>query len=694
MAVCKVKKLELVAHTQHRGEILRVLRRLGSVHISDVRELLSGPESENEAPAFLEKAIEQMESRLSRKQYCLEFLERYIPKPSFTESLLKGKPVFTARELEDCLATFATDGFYDQCKEFEKEISDNESRIEKNETLIEDVAYWRNMDSPFESISDTATTRVKLGISDARTYDQMIAEIDEASSLFYEQVVDRSNASVSTLMAYHKSVEETVAPILRQHGWREVRFPDLRETPAEVQSRLRDENAELRERNLRLQEQIQKELAPSYEKLLLLIDHYTQELEALKIQHSFLFTSSAFLLTGWMIARQEEELKNQVAEVTNAVEIKCSDAGPEDEVPILLDNGRFAQPFGLVTELYGRPQYTEFDPTPLLAPFFAVFFGICLGDGGYGLILTVGSLLALKKLPLQGGARRLVQILLISGIATTIFGFLTGGIFGIEAARLPSPLKQLVIFNPTTEITTFLYLAFAIGIFQMIFGIGTKVTHSMQEGDIAGALLEQGIWILFILSAAPLGFKYLFGGEVGPAVISIGLGGTVLFSIIIVRFGARRQIDFKVKRLSERIGLNLREDIQDKVDYLLSGALFLLGRLGLGIVFFLKNVIGYFGDVLSYSRLMALGLATAFLGMVINQIAGLALGIPYGIGLVMFVLILVFGHTFNLVVNCLSAFVHTLRLQYLEFFSKFFVGGGEPFTPFAEERKYTSIQLG
>jgi V/A-type H+-transporting ATPase subunit I len=496
------------------------------------------------------------------------------------------------------------------------------------------------------------------------------------------------------VVAYHTSVEETVAPILRQHGWREVKFPDLKETPAQVLDKLHDENAELQERNLRLRERVKKELVPSHGKLLLLIDHYAQELEALKIQHSFLFTSRAFLMAGWIVASQEEELRKRVTEITSVVEIKCSNPGPDDEVPIFLDNGRIVQPFGLVTELYGRPQYTEFDPTPLLAPFFAVFFGICLGDGGYGLILAIGSFLALRKLPLQGGARRLVQILFACGIATTVFGFLTGGVFGIETAKLPSALKHLVIFNPTTEITTFLYLSFAIGIFQMIFGIGTKVAHSIREGDVAGALLEQGIWILFILSVAPLGFKYLFGGEVGAGIISLGSRGTVLFGIIIILFGARQQIQFKVMRLCERLRLGSPGGVQDAVDYLLSGMLFFLGRISLGILFFFKSLIDYFGDVLSYSRLMALGLATAFLGMVINQIAGLALGIPYGIGLALFVLILVFGHTFNLVINCLSAFVHTLRLQYLEFFSKFFVGGGEPFTPFAEERKYTSIQLG
>ncbi len=692
MAVSKVKKLQLVAHARCRGEILTVLRRLGTVHISDVSEIL--PEAENAFPPFIDKTIEQVETRLARIRFCSDFLNKFVDKPSFLEALVTPKPIFTPEELESRLADFDTDHFHDQCKQNERELADIGGQIEKNETLAEDVGHWRDLDCAVEHIHDAETTRLTLGICELSAYEPMVEEISDATDLFHQEIIGRSRTAISMLMAYHTSAEDTVAPILRQYGWRAVRFPGLEGAPTEVLERLGELNKTLGERREELRERIIKDLVPKRDTLLLLLDHYAQELETLRIQHKFLFTSHTFRINGWVVAKGEEELRRQVEQTTDVVEIQCSDPGPDDEVPILLSNHRMVEPFALVTELYGRPQYTEFDPTPLLAPFFAVFFGICLGDGGYGLILIIGSLLALKKLPLQGGTKRLVQMLLASGIATTIFGVITGGIFGIEVVKLPSILQSLVIFNPTEDIIGFLYLAFAIGIFQMLFGIGVKVVHSVREGDITAAILEQGIWIFFIISIAPLGFKYLFAGEVGADIISLGSKGSVLTGIIIILFGARQQITFKVMRLCKHIGLGSLGDVQDTVDYVLSGILFFLGRLSLGILFFFKSLIDYFGDVLSYSRLMALGLATAFLGMVINQIATMALGIPYGVGLVLFVAILVFGHTFNLVINCLSAFVHTLRLQYLEFFSKFFVGGGVPFTPFAEERKYTSIQLG
>lgn len=690
MAVCKVKKIEIIAHAQCRGEILEELRRLGSVHISDVRELF--PETESKTPAYLEKALEETEAKLDQVRFCSDFVEKFAAKPPFIEGILKGKPVFTARELHDCLDDFDLSGFHEECREAESEIADNESRTEKNEALMEDVAYWRNLDYPLELIRDTRTTRLMLSLCETRAYDPMIEELAEAGPLFHVEIVDRSRTSVSLLVAYHNSIEEQAGAILRQHGCRPVRFAELTGTPAEVLERSGEVNRLLHERNNDIRDRIERELTPSREKLLLLLDHYTQELETLRAHDNFLFTSSTFLISGWVVASREDELRRRLEEATDVVEIRCSDPGPEDVVPTLLENGRVTEPFALVTELYGRPQYTEFDPTPLLAPFFAVFFGICLGDGGYGIILIIASLVALKKLPVEGGARRLLQILLASGIATMVFGFLTGSIFGIEMAKLPPVFENLIIFNPTTEIIGFLYLSFAIGIFHILFGIGVKLTLNLRDGDIKSAIVDQVAWMLFIISVAPLGLKHLFGGQVGNSIISVGFKGAVLFGGLIILFGGR-QVKFQVREIGKHIGLGSMGALRDAVDYLLSAIILLLTRISLGFLLFFKSLIDYFGDVLSYSRLMALGLATAFLSVVINQMAGLALGIPYGIGIIAFVLILVFGHTFNLVINCLSAFVHTLRLQYLEFFSKFFVGGGEPFRPFAENRQHTLIQL-
>jgi V/A-type H+-transporting ATPase subunit I len=368
------------------------------------------------------------------------------------------------------------------------------------------------------------------------------------------------------------------------------------------------------------------------------------------------------MANGWVIASKEEELRQRLEKVTRAYELKCSDPGSDDNAPILLANRAMAEPFALITELYGRPQYTEFDPTPFLAPFFVLFFAICLGDAGYGLILAIGSYFALKKFEMETGARRLVKILFAGGLANIVVGLLTGGVFAIAYDELPGVFKAVMLFSPTEQVLLFLYIAFAIGVIQVLFGIGVKMANNIRQGNTTAAILDQGLWLLFLIALVPIVYKGIFGGNVGESVAAFAAGSAKILAVALV-LTQGRHVKFILFRP-------------------------LMGALKL------YDAMGYFGDVLSYARLMALGLATAYLGMAFNDMAKMSLGIPYGIGYVVAALLLVFSHIFNLVINCLGAFIHSLRLQYLEFFSKFFIGGGESFEAFAEEREHTVVQSG
>lgn len=659
MAVSKVRRLELVAHAECRDEILATLRGLGAVHISDIRELF--PESENELPSFLESSLSEVKRKLAQVQHCLQFLERFAPKPSLAQTLLKGKPVFTPQEVEDCIANFEMEEFYGDCASIEKELDENENQIEKKEGAISDVSHWLRLDSPLERIHDTRTTRASLGICDARAFNPMNEELAEASPLLHVEIVERSRTSVSMILIYSKEVEEFIAPILRKHGWRSVSFVGLTGTPAEALERLRRQIDELKERNQQLRERVADESVSSMDKFLLLNDHYSQELQALQVQHNFLFTSRTFLVRGWIVASKEETLRRRLGKLTEVVEMRCSDPEPGDRVPILLENRPAVKPFALITELYGRPQYTEFDPTPLFAPFFVLFFGVCLGEAGYGLILALGGYIALKKFKIYGGPRKLLQILVWGGLSSMLVGVLTGGIFAIDLASLPAVFSRVVLFDPTQEVLLFLYISFLLGLGQVLFGLGIKMVRDFREGDVLSALGEDMLWILVLIGVAPVLYKYLFGGAVGETILSVGGTSALIIAAPLVLARGRRV-----------------------------GNVLLVPLMGL--LQTARDALGFFGDVLSYARLMALGLSTTFLAITINDIAGLVTGIPYGIGYVFAGLVLVFGHAFNLAINCLGAFVHTLRLQYLEFFSKFFTGGGEPFMPFAEVREYTVVQ--
>ncbi len=661
MAVSKVKKLELIAHAQCREEILKALRELGSVHISDIRELL--PDSEPKPPDFLKTSLSRVQSKLDQVVRCSRFLDRFIPKPSLVESLLTGKLVFTERELENCLVTFDLEGLDEECTSIENELAANESRIEKNESLIADVSLWLALDYPLESIRDTNTTRITLGICETRAFNSMTDELSTVSSQYHIEIVERSRTSVSMVTMYPQSLEDSIGPVLRKHGWRAVEFRGLTGRPTDIVARLREEIGELQERNRHLKGHVKDELVRARKHLLLLHDHYTQELKTLEVQQILLFTSHTFFISGWVVERRAEALRKRLGEITMGLDMKLSDPSPDDRVPILLENNAASKPFSLITELYGRPQYAEFDPTPLFAPFFVLFFGVCLGEAGYGFVLALGSYIALKKFKIHEGARKLLQILLWGGLSSMVVGLLTGGVFGIELTKLPPIFRKILLFNPTEQVVLFLYIAFLLGLIQVLFGLGVKMARDLRDRDFAAAVIDQGLWMLLLVFVAPLLFKYLFGGKVSDSIASFAGKASLVVAIPLVLGKGRHARKLLLQPL-------------------------------LGLLLCLRDALGFFGDVLSYARLMALGLATSFLAMTINILAGLVLGIPYGIGYVFAVLVLIGGHSFNIAINSLGAFVHTLRLQYLEFFSKFFIGGGEPFVPFAETRAYTVVQSG
>ncbi|MEA3485698.1 MAG: V-type ATPase 116kDa subunit family protein, partial [Candidatus Aerophobetes bacterium] len=308
----------------------------------------------------------------------------------------------------------------------------------------------------------------------------------------------------------------------------------------------------------------------------------------------------------------------------------------------------------------GIPRYFEIDPTPFLAPFFALFLALCLTDGGYGIILALTAYLIPKKIRVGESGERLFSILFISGLITIVVGTITGGMFGIRLSQLPpffGALKRLTLFNPIKQPMVFLVLSLSLGIIHLLIGIALALWEDLKRGDVISAILDHLSWIVLILGAILFGLSklgILSKFLAAPGLIMFLSGGIILFLFI--------------GRKSKS----------------------LLARLGKG-AYELYGLISLFGDVLSYSRLLALGLATSVIATVVNLIANMALGIPF-IGPVGMILILILGHLGNIAINTLSGFIHTARLQFVEFFGKFYEGGGGNFTPFKQEGKYTIME--
>ena len=334
------------------------------------------------------------------------------------------------------------------------------------------------------------------------------------------------------------------------------------------------------------------------------------------------------------------------------------DPAPDEEAPVDLQNIKAFRPFEMITSLYGMPGKKDLDPTPYLAPFFAVFFGLCLTDAGYGLILLIGSLIGLKFL--GRGAAKLMTVLAIGGGMAIILGAITNGYFGDSVDKLGWPwlmnMRDYLVsnfgFDPMKSPMTFFALAVILGYCQLMFGLLIALVHNLRQKDFIAALGDQVTWLCL-------------------------LNGILLMTLAKIGMFVPSQLApvFKIVAITGALGLVFGSQREGGIGE----------RLGMGF-YNLFSAIFYLGDVLSYLRLMALGLVTAGIAMAVNVIAGIAWEIPV-VGFIVAGAVLVGGHLVNLLLSTLSAFVHTLRLQYVEFFPKFFSGGGTEFSPFARKWK-------
>jgi V/A-type H+-transporting ATPase subunit I len=383
-------------------------------------------------------------------------------------------------------------------------------------------------------------------------------------------------------------------------------------------------------------------------------DYLREILDQETIKTSFTNTEYTFMIDGWIKKDDVPKLNEIISKKYNELFVEVSDPTDEDEPPVDIQNGFITQPYKMVTQLYSLPKYREIDPTRLFAPFLTLGFAIALTDAGYGIFVAILSLIIAKRS--SGGMKNLFKILFVAGLTTVVVGALTGGWFGIPLERLPQFLQNIVVLDPNKSQMLFLGLIVALGYIQILLGFIVKMYIFLKEKEWVGAFLDQFAWILIMVLGPVL--IILKRGDASAFIGNVLLGIILLSALMILIFSGR--------------------EIKNPA-----------GRLGTGFFELYSRVSGTFGDSLSYMRLFALGLATGIIAKAINDIAGMLWGSPGGnIGAIA---VLLFGHPFNIVINSLGGFIHSTRLQFVEFFTKFYEGGGEEFKPFKKEKVYITV---
>ncbi len=650
MAIAEMRKVFIVGEISLREKAIQQLEKLALFQPEPMDKDLT-------LSIFKEERVktQQIEENLSKIDSAINFLNQFEEK-KFNLGLFPNKILVQKDKYLKWIKEFKWEEVYKNCLDIESKMGKLEEEKQALQEKYHLLLPWENLSISLKKLKEKKWTDYQLVVFPSSIVTGLQERVQKEG--MHLELVSQSNKNFYFLILFLKENKNQLENILQELKGEKIQLEEV-DIPSE-------ELNKIKARTFQLKKKIEKKLKEAKKinrdrvKLMTIYDYFLGLLEKKKASSQSCLSNYTFVLKGW-IKKDDLSLLQKGLENLSPLEIVVqSPKNREKEIPVALSNKPLVKPFELITNLYGLPHYFEIDPTPFLAPFFALFLALCLTDGGYGILLALIAYIIPKKIQVGKEGEKLFSILFFSGLVTIGIGIITGGIFGFEFSNLPpflAPLKKLVLFNPMKEPMTFLMIALGIGIVHLLSGIFLEFWDDLKRGNIESAILDHLSWIILILGI--IIFAIAWAGHLGGVFKNVSLG-MILFGIgTLFLFSGR-----KSKNLFIRFA---------KGGYELYG------------------ILSLFGDVLSYSRLLALGLATSVIATVVNTIARMAWGVPI-IGPVAMVLILILGHLSNLAINCLSGFIHTARLQFVEFFGKFYEGGGKEFKPLREEGKYLIVR--
>jgi len=635
MAIVKMKKATMIALQSEKNEILNDLQRFGYLQVVNLEERMEQgfeelqPDSDNEA-------VGRLEAKLSQVKYSIDFLGKFntAKKPLFAQKV----QVDETKRKEYLDNEEKLNEIYESCRSIDSRFTEIKSSETKLNNTIAQLTPWLALKEKLEEIGTTHNTNSILGFIASKYEDELSTAVkDEDLTAYLEKVgVEKENSYF--MVIYHQTCEERISQLLKQVGWTKVTFSEYSGTPEENINRIKAEISNL--------ENIKKELAKKAEAMVpesgfleILYDLLSIEKDRRSVVKDFIKTDKTFMLQGWIPEKFADDMTKLLDGITDKYTISFEDPSEEDEIPVLLNNPKAVKPYEMITDLYSVPNAKGIDPNIFMAPFFVVFFGMMVTDAVYGILMSALTGYVLYKYKPQGGMKNMMWIMFFGGIST----FFWGGIFGGWLGDLIKVKPWW--FNPLDEPLKMLIFCLILGVIHLYTGYILQAYQNIKAGNFMDAIYDQVLWLMLLTGLMFLALPPL--AAVGKYMAIVGAAGTVIFS-------ARSE-----KNIFKR---------------LISGVLALY------------NVSGFLGDVLSYSRLFALCLATGVIAQVFN-----AMGLMMGgsiIGKIIMIAFLAFAHVFNTALGVLGAYVHTSRLQYVEFFGKFYEGEGKPFNPLRIRTKY------
>jgi len=632
----RMKRIEILVLEGYRYETIKRLQELGTIHLNDYSEKLAEPHWNNLLrPHPFSPNIRNIAAQNIAVNRFLDLFERYEPEPK--EGFIKGifAPLPPKKlETREIYGRELADSVDEIIEKIKEEVEGPVGEIEKieEETLeLERVSRLLGLISPLEidlaDIGDSDFLSVFLGIVPKEEIENITESLrDLTDDSFYLEARDASGNKLVTVVICLKEQASLVLANLRRMNWERIEIEGQQGKPKEAIDPITKRLMALNEEKIRREATLVdiakrwRDEVQKYQELLMI------EKQREESQNKFAKMQHVVAIEGWVPRHSAARAAQEIREVCRkACVVELSDPEERDNVPVQLKNPRFVRSFELLTRLYGLPAYNGVDPTLFLVPGFLLFFSIMLTDALYGVIALFLGLSIIR-----GGGRynQTIRdggiILSSAGVTTIIIGALSGGWFGGFGRKL-SVLAAMQVFDPMVHVTAFLLIALIIGLLHVNTGVVINVLDNLKRRQRWKAVSEN-LWFLLV---QPGLFLFLVGYK------SVGLI-FIVASLILLLMGHKAMAMFKVT--------------------------------------------GFMGDILSYARLMALGLCTTGIAMTVNVLSGM-LYMVGSIGVIFAVIVFFIGHLFNFVINAMSSFVHGLRLHYVEFFTKFYESGGTQFTP-------------